>query len=284
MSSRLLDDLMVRIGEMRHEHTGKRIRALIGDEVVVDSTRALLVYEPRRVVPQYAVPVEDVLGELLPGTAVAGDTEAGFVLSDPALQGLPVLDPSIPFDVHTADGRPAGLFWNGAVRGGVAFLAGDPDLDGYAILDFDGFDAWFEENERIRVHARDPYHSISILPSSRDVRIELDGVVLAESRRARLLFEGVLLPMRAYVPREDVLVDLLPSDTRTQCGHKGEATYWSVEIDGERYEDVAWTYVTPLRRVSEIAGLVAFFSERIDLVVGGDALGRAVTPWSDRDA
>ena len=107
--------------------------------------------------------------------------------------------------------------------------------------------------------------------------------MLAESRRARLLYEGVLLPMRAYVPREDVLVDLLPSPTRTQCGHKGEATYWSVEIDGETRPDVAWTYVTPLRRVSEMAGLVAFFNERVDLVIGGDALGRAVTPWSVRE-
>jgi uncharacterized protein (DUF427 family) len=284
MSARLLDDLMARIGEMRHEHTQRRIRALIGDDVVVDSARALLVYEPRRLVPSYAVPVADILGELLPEAPVSGDPEVGFVISDPALQGLPVLDPSIPFSVHTADGRPAGLVWNGTHRTHVAFLPDDPDLDGYAILDFDGFDGWLEENERVRVHARDPYHSITILPSSRDVRVELDGVVLAESRRARLLYEGVLLPMRAYVPREDVLVDLLPSPTRTQCGHKGEATYWSVEIDGATHEDVAWTYVTPSRRVSEIAGLVAFFSERVDLVIGGDALGRAVTPWSVRDA
>ena len=234
MSARLLDDLMARIGEMRHEHTQRRIRALIGDDVVVDSARALLVYEPRRLVPSYAVPVADILGELLPEAPVSGDPEVGFVISDPALQGLPVLDPSIPFAVHTADGRPAGLVWNGTHRTHVAFLPDDPDLDGYAILDFDGFDGWLEENERVRVHARDPYHSITILPSSRDVRVELDGVVLAESRRARLLYEGVLLPMRAYVPREDVLVDLLPSPTRTQCGHKGEAT---VLVRGDRRRD-----------------------------------------------
>jgi uncharacterized protein (DUF427 family) len=280
MSSRLLDDLMAHIDETRHEHTRRRIRALIGEEVVADSVRAMLVYEPRRVVPSYAVPVEDVLGELVPEAPVSGDADAGFVIGDPALRGVPVLDPSIPFAVHTADVRPAGLLWNGAVRPGVGFLPDDPDLDGYVILDFDGFDAWFEEDERVRVHARDPYHSITILPSSRDVRVELEGVVLAHSSRARLLFEGTLLPVRAYVPREDVLVDLLPSATRTQCGHKGEAAYWSVEIDGETYEDVAWTYASPLRRVTEIAGLVAFFNERVDLVMDGEPEGRALTPWS----
>jgi uncharacterized protein (DUF427 family) len=284
MSTRLLDSLMAQIGGMRHEHTHRRIRATIRDEVAVDSVNAVLVYEPRRLVPQYAVPVADVLGELVPGAPQPADTETGFVLSDPALQGLPVLDPSIPFAVHTAAGRPADLAFNGTVREHAGYLPDDPDLEGVVILDFAAFDGWFEENDRVHVHARDPYNGIAILPSSREVRIELGGTVIASSRRARLLYEGVLLPMRAYVPREDVLVDLLPSPTRTQCGRKGEASYWSVEVGGERYADVAWTYVAPLRQVSDIAGLVAFFNERVDVVLGGEALANAVTPWSARAA
>ena len=263
------------MGELRHEPTQKRVRAMVGDTVAVDSTRALLVYEPRRVVPSYAVPAGDVRGQLLDAKAAGADSE-GVGLRLGSLDGQLILDPSIPFSVHTTDGQAQTLRIDGQDREHVAFRPADPDLAEYVILDFDGFDAWYDEDEQVVAHPRDPFHAMEILRTSRVVRVEVDGRLLAESRRARLLFEGTLLPVRAYLPREDVRVELFPSARESQCAYKGRARYWSV--DG--HADIAWTYEEPLRGAELITGLVAFFNERVDLFLDGERLERPLTPWS----
>ena len=270
----MLDNMLAAFGELRHQPIGKRVRALADGELIVDSVRAVLVYEPRRVVPSFAVPAEDVRAELIPARRSNGHV-AGYDMGE-AFGGQRVLDPSIPFDVHTADGDPVSLGWPLGLREAAGFVPADPDLAGLVILDFDAFDVWLEEDERIYSHPRDPFHAMDILPSSRDVRIELDGVTLAASSRAKLLFEGAVLPTRAYLPRDDVLVPLVPSEKRTWCAYKGEATYWHV---GE-HEDLAWTYEQPLRSAADVVGLVAFFNERVDVILDGEALPRALTPWS----
>jgi uncharacterized protein (DUF427 family) len=276
MSARMSEAFLRGFDELRHEPVQKRVRALVGDALAVESTRAVLVYEPRRVVPSYAVPADDILGELISAPAAAEDTDGeGFRLGG-VLEGRLILDPSIPFSVHTADGEPLSLRVNGDLRESVGFRPADPDLADYVILDFDGFDAWYDEDERIYSHPRDPFHAMEILPSSREVRVELDGQVLAQSRRARLLFEGTLLPVRAYLPREDVRVELRASTKQTQCAYKGQARYWS--IDG--HEDIAWTYESPLRGAEDIADRIAFFNERVDLFLDGERLERPLTPWS----
>jgi uncharacterized protein (DUF427 family) len=146
------------------------------------------------------------------------------------------------------------------------------------LVDFDAFDAWYEEDERNFAHPRDPFHRIDIVHSSRHVRVELDGATLAESNRPRLLFEPPL-PVRYYLPREDVRTDLLvPSDTRTACAYKGQASYFSLPDA----DDVAWTYVEPLREAAEVTGYLAFFNEHVDIVVDGERLERPITPWSRR--
>jgi len=152
------------------------------------------------------------------------------------------------------------------------------------ILDFAGFDAWYEEDERIFSHPRDPFHRIDILRSSRHGRIELDGELVAESSRPRLLFEGSLLPVRYYVPREDVRVPMSASDRRTYCPYKGQASYWSPEVGGRTRKNLAWCYETPLREAADVAGLVAFFNERVDVVVDGERAPRPRTPWSEPSA
>jgi uncharacterized protein (DUF427 family) len=279
MSRRMIEAFARDLGELRHEPLHKRIRALAGEQLVVDTTRALLVWEPRRVVPSYAAPLEDVRGDLVSAAPSLGSSEpAGFRID--ALPDHMVLDPSIPFRQHTADGEPLSLELMGRRREHVAFRPADADLGGHVILDFDGFDAWYEEDERVFAHARDPFHSMEILPSSRHVRIELDGELLAETSRSRLLFEGTLLPPRAYVPREDVRVPLHASAKRTWCAYKGQASYWSAELAGEAVADLAWSYEAPLRAASDIAGLIAFFNERVDLILDGEPLQRPVTPWS----
>ncbi len=166
-------------------------------EAIVDSTRAILVWEPRRVVPSYAVPVEDVHAELTEAPATSGQAKG-------------VLHPGIPFSVHTAEGEPVSI----DDRVGAGFRLADADLAGYVVLDFAAFDNWYEEDERIAGHPRDPFHRVDVRQSARPVRIEVGGEVVAETTQARLLFE-TQLPTRFYIPREDIRSDLLPSDRRT---------------------------------------------------------------------
>ena len=159
-----------------------------------------------------------------------------------------------------------------------AFRAADPDLDGYLIVDFDGFDEWFEEDERNVGHPRDPFHRIDIVHGSRHVVVTLGGEVVADSSSPCLLFEPPI-PPRYYLPREDVRMDLLtPSDKRTFCAYKGEASYLSHADE----PDVAWYYPAPLREAAEVTDRVAFFNELADIDVDGERLERPITPWSKR--
>jgi uncharacterized protein (DUF427 family) len=281
MSTRLRDILMGGLGSLRHEPTEKRIRATLGGQTVVDSTRALLVWEPKRVVPTYAVPVDDVDGKIdaAPTADRAAAGPSGIpAMGAPQLGGLAVLDPSIPFSVHTAPGEPLTIRARDSALEAPAFRPSDPALESFVLLDFDAFDAWYEEDERNLAHPRDPFHRIDIVHSSRHVRVELTGTTLAESSRPCLLFEPPL-PVRYYLPRGDVRTDLLQSsDTRTACAYKGEASYYSLAEE----HDVAWTYRQPLREASEVTDYIAFFNERVDVVVDGEQLARPVTPWSRR--
>lgn len=271
MSVRLGRLMGQQLGVLRYEPTAKRIRALSADRVVIDSRRAMLVWEPKRVVPSYAVPAEDIAAELVPGSA--GPTPAAPT-DAPQLGDRPVYDPSVPFAVHTADGEPASIRADG--REAAAFRLADPDLDGYVVVDFAAFDAWYEEDERNVAHPRDPFHRIEILHSSRHVELRCGGTTVAESTRPYLLFEPPL-PVRYYLPPEDVRTDLLqPSDKRTYCAYKGEASYFSLGDE----QDVAWQYLRPLREAAEITGRIAFFNEQVDLVVDGEPVHRPVTPWS----
>ena len=231
--------------QLRHEPTERRVRAVRGGETVVDSSRAMLVYEPRRVCPQFAVPEGDVQASVTPAASTGA-----FVPG--------VLHPGIPFAVHTTEGEPV------SIAGAGGFRFADPDLDGYVALDFDGFDEWYEEDERIFGHPRDPFHRVDVRLSSRPVRIEIDGLLLAETTRARMAYETQLMT-RFYLPRVDVRVPLHSSDRRTYCPYKGEASYWSV--DGA--EDLLWSYEHPLPDAAALTGLVAFWDERVDVFVDG---------------
>jgi len=272
MSIRLRDVMMRELPQLRHEPIDKRIRATLGGATVIDTTRALLVWEPRRVVPTYAVPEADLDAEVVAGEA-RPDAPAPEL---PHLGDLPVLDPSIPFSVRSTEGEPLLVRRDG--RTAEAFRAADADLGGYLIVDFDGFDAWFEEDEPNVGHPRDPFHRIDIVHGSRHVRVSVGGEVIADTRAPTLLFEPPI-PPRYYLPREDVRMDLLaPSPRRTFCAYKGEASYLS--LAGE--PDVAWYYPAPLREAAEVTDRIAFFNELVDIEVDGARLERPVTPWSKR--
>ena len=251
---------MGRLGELRYEPTEKRIRVLIGDEVLVDTTRARLVWEPRRVVPSYAVPVEDLRGELTADAQTTIDSDR-------------LLHPGIPFAVHSTPGRSFTVRLGGADRTAAAFRPDDSDLAGCIVLDFNAFDRWLEEDDPVVSHPRDPYHRVDVRPSSRHVRIELNGELLAESTRPSLLFE-TYLPTRFYLPIEDVVGNLQPSDKLTYCAYKGEASYWS----HESLSNLAWTYRSPLPDAVQIAGMVAFYDDLVDVTVDGVLRERPSTP------
>jgi uncharacterized protein (DUF427 family) len=259
---------------LRYEPTSKRIRVRLGGEPVADTKDARLVWEPRRVVPTYAVPAAALTGHLIPGGAESGDQDIGFRLPD--ISDRPLLDPSVPFAVHTCPGTVFDVISGDQTAGRSAFRPDDPDLAGYVVLEFDAFE-WREEDEPIVSHPHDPFGRIDVRHSSRHIRIEHDGRLLAESSRPMLLFE-TLLPVRYYLPREDVAVRLEPSDTASYCAYKGRAAYFSVP-DGP--SDVAWTYHEPLHDAEQVRDRICFFDERLDVIVDGERRNRPITPWTD---
>jgi uncharacterized protein (DUF427 family) len=240
-------------GRVRVERGAKRIRAFLGGELVADTTSPLLVWE-KPYYPAYYLPVEDVRTELL--------TADGGVTHSPS----------------RGDGRTFTVAAGGEVRVGAAVRFADSpfdDLRDAVRLEWDAMDAWFEEDEQVFTHPRDPYTRLDLLASSRHVRIEIGGVTVAESLRPTLAFE-TNLATRFYVPRTHVRMELLTaSETRSHCPYKGEAEYWSATVNGEVHPDVAWSYRTPLPESQKLAGLVAFYDERVALYVDGVLQGKA---------
>ncbi|HEV8461464.1 MAG TPA: DUF427 domain-containing protein [Gaiellaceae bacterium] len=235
------------VESVRIEQANKRLRAYLGGEVVADTTRPLLVWEKPNY-PTYYVPLADIRADLLDE------------------------DDSVVRSPHLGDAKAFTVRAGGQERVQAALLyAHSPfeELRDAIRVDWSAMDAWFEEDEEVFTHARDPYSRIDILRSSRVVRVEVDGVTIAESTQPTLLFE-TRLPTRYYLPKTDVRMDLLaPSPTSTTCPYKGEAEYWSLSLGEKTVEDVAWSYRTPLPESQKIAGLVCFYPEKVDLYVDG---------------
>ncbi len=216
------------------EPVPRRIRGVSGGATVVDSERAMLVHQSRRL-PYYAFPQEDV----------------------------------------STGGEP------------------EPLVEGYVTVPWGELDEWFEEDERVIVHPRDPYHRIDTFATSRQVKVSLDGHVLAESNEAVALFETGL-PVRYYLPFHDVRLEhILASDTVTQCAYKGTALHWSARFgDTDRdtvhrdtvHRDIAWTYEGDAvqRDAEAVRGRICFYNERTDMEIDGLAQARPDTPWSRR--
>ena len=238
------------------ERTPKRVRCLLGGTVVADSSRAMLCFETNRLAVYY-FPLQDVADGVL---VSSGQTY------ESALKGTAAY-----FDV-TAGGVTAS---DAAWEYQEALPGAEPGTR-YVAFHWGLMDAWFEEDEEVFVHPRDPHHRIDVLQSSRKVEVAVNGSVIAESRTPRILFE-TSLPPRYYLSPADVRLELLhPSATRTGCAYKGFTTrYWAFEG-----RDVAWSYESPAVEVGKIAGLIAFFNERVDLVIDGKPQPRPVTPWS----
>jgi uncharacterized protein (DUF427 family) len=147
-------------------------------------------------------------------------------------------------------------------------------------FDWGAMSNWFEEDEEVFVHARDPYSRIDTLRSSRHVEVVINGVKVADSHHPTLLFETGL-PTRYYLPKVDVRMDLFTAtDSATDCPYKGTAEYWSVTAGDEVFTDVVWSYRHPVAESAKIAGLVCFYNERVDIYVDGELEGRPKTQFS----
>lgn len=156
-----------------------------------------------------------------------------------------------------------------------------PDgLAGLVAFYFNKMDRWMEEDEEIVGHPRDPYHRIDVIPTGDHLRFLKRGELIAETSRAMALFE-TNLPTRWYLPVEDVVATLEPSDTHTICPYKGTASYHTVRLpDGTAHKDLVWYYPEPLAEATRIAGLVCFYNERVEIERDGVALERPASPWS----
>lgn len=245
---------------VRFEQSPKWVRVMFGSRFIADSRRARLLFEPTRL-PVYYLPLDDVADDALERSTRVEQTEKGECRFWHVVSGE-----QRATDAAWSFPEPAGDF---------SFLAG------YVSFRWSAMDAWFEEDDEVFVHPRDPYHRIDVVRGSRHVRVEHAGALLADSRRPVLLFETGL-PTRYYLPKTEVALALLePSRTRTQCPYKGEAEHWSARIGGVLHEDVAWTYRLPNVEVSKIENMVCFYQERVDaMMVDGEPVEVPVTPWS----
>ena len=251
------------LAELRAEPTEKRVRALIAGRAVVDSTRAMLVWEPRRVVPSYAVPVDEVRAELVPAELQRSPEP-------------PILHPGIPFAVHSAGGEAYGLRVDGQVRDQAAFRPADPDLAAYVVLDFQAFDEWLEEDERLLGHPRDPFHRIDIRHSSQ-----------AGPDRARRAAAG---GERAAGPgvRDEPAHPLLPPARGGRRGIAPRAPSGPAAPTRARRPTGRSTaprtspgrYESPFGEAAALTGLVAFFDELVDVTLDGERRERPRTEFS----
>ena len=192
-------------------------------------------------------------------------------------EGRTVVDSEAVLMVHESGKLPRYAFPRADV-----LVDGDdePHAGGYVNVPWDSVDRWFEEDEEVEVHPRDPYHRIDTFATSRRVTISIDGIALADSTGARALYETGL-PTRYYLPPDDVRTDRLePSDTVTRCAYKGTARHWSARVDGVRVADVAWRYDDVRAEGAPVRGLIAFYDERVDVDVDGVRQERPSTPWS----
>jgi uncharacterized protein (DUF427 family) len=231
---------------VRVEPSPRWVRGFVSGVPIVNSKRVVVVYGARRLAT-YFFPTDDVRMDLL----------------------RPVETQSTPGEQRLT------LELNGRTIADIAWTYSDDDsehaaLRGYIAFEWRKVDAWYEEDDEVFVHPRDPYHRVDVLNSSRHIKVVIGGQVVAETRQPRLLFETGLRT-RYYIPKVDVRMDLLePTATITQCPYKGNATYWSARIGDQVYPDIVWSYPFPIPECTRIQNLLSFYNEKTEIYVDGE--------------
>ncbi len=248
----------IKVPEPRVEPTPRWVRVRVDREIIADSRDALLLswYGPG-ILPTYCFPESHVRSEFLVAATGPGLPHASTY--DVVVGDLRVPRGAFRFDTSPDGSDMLGGHWTFAWESGLR---------------------WFEEALEVHVHARDTHKRVDAVPSERHIRIEIGGIVIADSVRPVAVFETTL-PTRWYLPLDDVRTDVLVSSaTTSRCPYKGTANYFTVRVGDVDHTDVAWTYPEPVIECPRIAGLVAFFDERVDVFVDGDLKTRPRTPWS----
>lgn len=224
----------------------RRLRAIVGGEVVLDTTRAHLLHETG-IAPVAYAPMEDFTAPL---TATQTTTHCPFK------------GDATYWTLRAGDREIADAVW-----GYEQPLERAPWLLGFGALYWEKADEWLVEEEPVLGHLRDPYHRVDVHESSRLAQVRAGGAVLVSSPRPKLVFETGL-PARAYLPRGDVPPGVLEaSETTSVCPYKGIASYWHVHAGGRRHEDGAFSYETPLPEALRAAGHVSFMADGLEVVL-----------------
>ncbi len=265
----VLEDLFIGPGAspsfsqgFRWEDSRRRVRVVFADMTVTDSKHVMLFHEFGRL-PVFYFPMEDVRMDLMEAT----DHHTFSPLKGEAAY----------WTIRVGDRVAENAVWSYPNP-----LPVGPQMQGYLAFYWEQMDAWYEEEQQVFAHARDPYSRVDVLPSSRHVRIVLGGLTIADTQRPQLLLETGL-PIRYYIPEQDVRMDLLePTETTTRCPYKGKATYWSAKIGERVFKNIVWSYREPLPACSPIANFLCFFNERVDAIyMDEELLPVPQTIWSE---
>lgn len=243
------------------EPSPRWVRGTFNGETVVDSKRAMLLHERGRV-PVYYFPKEDVRFDLLEATDHTSH--------------CPHKGDAAYWTMRAADRVAENAVW-----GYPQPIEGQEALAGLVAFYWHEMDHWYEEDDEVFVHARDPYRRVDAMTSSRHIQVRLNGEIVADSTRPVLLFETGL-PTRYYLQPQDVRLELLrKSPTVTRCPYKGMATTWSADVHGVAHDDIAWSYPFPIPELPKIEGLICFYNENVDeMLVDGEPETRPQTKWS----
>ncbi|EXJ95771.1 hypothetical protein A1O1_00895 [Capronia coronata CBS 617.96] len=238
--------------------TTKRVRGVLNGKYIFDTTAAKLVWE-HKFFPQYWIPKSDFLQ-----TATFTDH-------------LPTSGSGTQWSTST-------LSVVGNSKSVQTLIVPDSfnsELAGLVKIEFKALDAWYEEQAPVLYHPKDPFHRVDILPSGRHLRVELDGVVLADtgSEGGVMSLWETNFPGRWYLPPTAVNWEyLVPSDTHTGCPYKGEASYYHAVVKGKEVKDVVWWYKNPTLESGLIAGMLCFYPDKVDTWVDGTAIEKVGMP------
>ena len=252
--------VMSQPGAVAVEPARRRVRVLAGGLWVADSDNATILFE-HGFTPRWYLPRDDVRSDLLRVNGRSTDTLGR--------------GPARWYDLQLPDRVVVDAAWDHPDP-----PPGCPDLDGLISFEWNLMDAWFEEDDEIFIHPRDPYTRVDVLTSSRHVRVELQGTTLADTTRPLIVLETTG-PTRYYIPSLDVNHELLvPSESFTGCPYKGRASYWHVRLGDTLYRDLFWSYPQPFQPAARIAGHLCAFTEFVDITVDGVAVDKPETKWT----
>ncbi|EPE30412.1 hypothetical protein GLAREA_03379 [Glarea lozoyensis ATCC 20868] len=234
---------LVKDGPHKIESTPRRVRGLLGGIYVFDTTRASYVWE-HKYYPYFYIPASDFAHKVLEKTHDSNSKEACWLAK-------------LKVPQKTTDRL-------------LGFSSRTNPLDGLIRIEVSALDKWFVEDEQILgPHPKDPYKRIECLPSSREVRVEIDDAIVAISSQNIFLYETMLRP-RYYLGETHVNWEFLrESDTTSFCPYKGMANYYDVVVGDKVIKDAVWYYKYPTAESALVAGRLCFYNEKFDVFLDG---------------